>query len=563
MEQKYIFIDRDGVINRDGSESAGPSYITRWEDFEFLPGVLSAFKKAADLGYKCIIISNQQCVGKGIISGSELEELTGKMVDEIVKAGGDVAGVYYCPHLKEEKCECRKPKKGLFEKAEKELGISLKDSGFCYIGDSETDALAGKAAGLKTILVLSGKTNEGENKSWAVNPDHISNDLEEAIDFIAGIQRKKIVILFSTSGLGHYNSAKAIYQAFQRFGEDLDIKFINILDHGNKFFRFFHFKFYVSLMKYGKKLWGLFYFISDISFFDVIIRAFRHFADMLSWRGLKSVLIKEDPDAIIATHFFMTSIARAVKSNKKFHAKLFLMVSGFGMHNIWSSKHVDRFFAAVPYVSDELVRRGVKRDRVTVTGMPAPEEFSREYDRNFLMETYGLVPDKKTILILSGAFGAAPIESILETLRSCDTDIQVITVCGYNKKAFTNVNEIKNELGYPVKLFGFTDNISELMTVSDLMVSKAGTLSVTQALNMRLPMILFSHMPGHETPTVNLLDSAGAAKRAKNVKDIPVLVDTIFNTKDMYKNMTLAIDKLRRPNAADDMVNIVLDEINE
>jgi len=561
LEAKYIFIDRDGVINLDGSEFGGPGYITRWEDFKFLPGVLTAFKKAAESGYKCVIISNQQCVGKGLISQGELDLITAKMTDEIRKAGGGVAGVFYCTHLKEENCDCRKPKTGLFKKAEKELGINLNGGSYYYIGDSERDAISGRDAGLKTILVQSGRTKEDGEKEWEVKPDHVSKDLSEAVDFIAENERKKIIILYSTSGLGHYNSAKAIFQAFQRSGEDLDIKFINILDHGNKFFRFFHFKFYVSLMKHGKKIWGLFYFISDISFFDVIVRAFRHFADMLSWRGLKSVLVKENPDAIIATHFFMTSVARAIKSNRKLHAKLFLMVSGFGMHNIWSSKHVDRFFAAVPYVSDELVRRGVLRDRVTVTGMPAPEEFSREYDRDFLMKTYDLDPGKKTILILSGAFGAAPIELILEALRSCAQDIQVITVCGYNKKAFINVNEIMNDLGYPVKLFGFTDNISELMAVSDLLISKAGTLSVTQALNMRLPMILFSHMPGHETPTVNLLDSSGAAKRARTVKEIPKFVDTIFGSGNTYTDMKQAIEKLRRPKAAEDMVKIVLEEI--
>ena len=76
VETKYLFIDRDGVINMDGNEVTGPDYITRWEDFKFLPGVLNALKKVSDAGYRCVIISNQQCVGKGIISQNELDPQT-------------------------------------------------------------------------------------------------------------------------------------------------------------------------------------------------------------------------------------------------------------------------------------------------------------------------------------------------------------------------------------------------------------------------------------------------------------------------------------------------------
>jgi len=185
MEEKYVFIDRDGVVNKDLGGGCEHGYVTEWKDFHFLPGVLDAIKLLADNGFKSAIISNQQCVGKGYLTERVLEDITQKMTNEIENAGGAIAGCYYCVHLKEENCRCRKPKEGLFHKAQEELNIrQLKDKFF--IGDSEQDVLAGKKAGLKTILVLSGKSSKEDAGTWQVKPDHICEDLLEAAKIIVG-----------------------------------------------------------------------------------------------------------------------------------------------------------------------------------------------------------------------------------------------------------------------------------------------------------------------------------------------------------------------------------------
>ncbi len=183
MKEKYVFIDRDGVINRDGSEKTEHGYIIKWEDFEFLPGVLEGFKKFKDNGFKCVIVTNQQCVGKELITEEGLEEFMNKIALEVKKSGGEIAGIFYCPHLEEELCDCRKPQSGLFHKARKELNIESFEGRY-YIGDSERDVLAGKGAGLKTILVLTGHSKREDVDSWEFKPDHICENLLEAADLI-------------------------------------------------------------------------------------------------------------------------------------------------------------------------------------------------------------------------------------------------------------------------------------------------------------------------------------------------------------------------------------------
>lgn len=179
---KVIFIDRDGVINKDPGGWTEHNYVTRREDFIFLSGAKEAIKKLNEAGYEIVVISNQAGIAKGHYSGSELNGVNEKMLSEIDKSGGKINKVYYCVHQDADNCDCRKPKTGLFKMAEKELGIRARDTYF--IGDGKTDVEAGKNAFLKTILVLSGKAKIEDIRGWEIKPDYIFDDLSEAVGFI-------------------------------------------------------------------------------------------------------------------------------------------------------------------------------------------------------------------------------------------------------------------------------------------------------------------------------------------------------------------------------------------
>ena len=183
MSERFVFIDRDGVINRDGAGRTPFGYTTKWEDFEFLPGSLEALRKFKEAGYKCVVVSNQKCVARGLMTEKELEDLTAKFTEEVRKNGGSIDKVYYCMHTDEDDCSCRKPREGMFMKAQKELGIKSLEGKY-YIGDSRRDVQAGKKAGLFTILVLCGKSTEEDIASWEEKPDYILDDLLDAANMI-------------------------------------------------------------------------------------------------------------------------------------------------------------------------------------------------------------------------------------------------------------------------------------------------------------------------------------------------------------------------------------------
>ncbi len=156
--KKAAFLDRDGVLNRKAPEG---QYVTRWEEMEFLPGVREAIGLLNQAGYLVVVVSNQRCVAKGLITASALESMHARMRDEFAAAGARIDAIYYCPHDFEPPCSCRKPQPGMLLEAARTHELDLAES--WMIGDSEHDVEAGKRAGCRTVrLIEDGESFTGE-----------------------------------------------------------------------------------------------------------------------------------------------------------------------------------------------------------------------------------------------------------------------------------------------------------------------------------------------------------------------------------------------------------------
>jgi len=179
---KYLFIDRDGVINKDPGGWTETGYVSEWKDFHFIPGTLDALKILKEKGVKVIVASNQGGVNKGIYTQEQLNKVNDLMLKEIKKNQADIEEVFYCIHKDEDNCACRKPKPGMLEMAAKKYNVDVKR--IYFIGDDKKDILAGKKIGCKTILVLSGKSSLKSVESWDQKPDHIFKNLLEAVNWL-------------------------------------------------------------------------------------------------------------------------------------------------------------------------------------------------------------------------------------------------------------------------------------------------------------------------------------------------------------------------------------------
>lgn len=144
-----IFLDRDGVINENR-----PDYVKSWSEFHFLPGSREAIAQLTQAGHRIIVCTNQAGISKGKLTVDTIEEINHRMLADIMTAGGVIEKVYYCPHSKDENCNCRKPRPGLLLRASRELHLDMGDA--VFIGDTISDIQAGFAAGIQSMLVLSG-----------------------------------------------------------------------------------------------------------------------------------------------------------------------------------------------------------------------------------------------------------------------------------------------------------------------------------------------------------------------------------------------------------------------
>jgi D-glycero-D-manno-heptose 1,7-bisphosphate phosphatase len=147
--KKAAFLDRDGVLNRKAAEGL---YVTRWDEMEFLSGAQEAVRLLNQAGYFVVVVTNQRCVAKGLITASELESMHARMLREFEAVGARIDAIYYCPHDFQPPCSCRKPQPGMLLEAARRYELGLAES--WMIGDSEHDVEAGRKAGCRTVRLM-------------------------------------------------------------------------------------------------------------------------------------------------------------------------------------------------------------------------------------------------------------------------------------------------------------------------------------------------------------------------------------------------------------------------
>jgi D-glycero-D-manno-heptose 1,7-bisphosphate phosphatase len=178
--KKVVFLDRDGTINRDS-----PDYIKSWQDFEFLPGSLKAIERLTAFGFTTILITNQSAVPRKYITVEQLDDMHRMMKDVVETNAGEIKDIFYCSHMPDEGCNCRKPQPGLIFQARDKYHIDL--TAAVLVGDSAKDIECGQNAGCgKTVLVKTGNFAKARQEltQKSIVPDFVAKDLYEAAEWI-------------------------------------------------------------------------------------------------------------------------------------------------------------------------------------------------------------------------------------------------------------------------------------------------------------------------------------------------------------------------------------------
>jgi len=187
--KKVVFLDRDGVINYDS-----PDYIKSRSEFKFIPGSIEAIGKLTVSGFTSIVISNQSALARKLISSEELDNIHKLMKQTIAAAGGDITDIFFCPHMPDDECNCRKPQPGLIFQAQRKYDIDPAEA--VMVGDSARDIECACNAGCgRAVLVTSGNDRDVEKvlKIKQIAPDYVAENLYDAARWIIANNQSEIL----------------------------------------------------------------------------------------------------------------------------------------------------------------------------------------------------------------------------------------------------------------------------------------------------------------------------------------------------------------------------------
>ena len=361
---------------------------------------------------------------------------------------------------------------------------------------------------------------------------------------------KKVLIVYATAGIGHAKAAFAVRDALEERGKDISYEIIDVLVYTNFLLKWIYHRLYILLVQYTPSVWAVIYHSLDVPWVYSRIKGARTLLNRLNSGKFAEYLRRTQPDIIVSTHFFSSEVVSSLKRKGVIKSRLITIPTDFKLHTYWVSDETDLFVVANEDMKEELKRVGISEQKIKVYGVPIEPRFCRPLDKEALYKK--LVVDRNLfkILIASGGFGVGPVKALVNELGSLDLPIQLLIVCGKNRFLYEDIALFSKGMNNPIKLYGFVDNMHELMEVSDLLISKTGGLTTSEALAKELPMIVISPVPGQEARNSDFIVSKGAAIREDSPSKVKEKVKELFDNRQILNKMIEIIRQIKRPDSA-------------
>jgi processive 1,2-diacylglycerol beta-glucosyltransferase len=361
----------------------------------------------------------------------------------------------------------------------------------------------------------------------------------------------KIIIAHASAGAGHSKAAQAIYNYLKERRGDVNVDIVDILEKSSFFFRLSYRLGYSFLIRQAPLLWAAGFRITYLRPLRPLTRLIAFYFNRLNTGKFCEFLIRENPDCIISTHFLPSEISAHLKINRKIKSKVVTVITDFGVHPFWVSGGTDLYIVASEFTRQQLVDEGVSVDIIKPLGIPVDARFLGEFNKNQLLARLNLSRNKFAILIVTGSFGTGPIEEIVDILTG---EVQIMVVCANNKRLFRRLSR-KNYPG--LRVFGFIDNIHELMAVSDLIITKPGGLGISEALVMDLFPVFIAPIPGQEAENIRILKKYGLGLKATDPESVKETVLDLRNHPEKLSSLKEKIRRLKKPFAVRDICDAV------
>jgi processive 1,2-diacylglycerol beta-glucosyltransferase len=369
--------------------------------------------------------------------------------------------------------------------------------------------------------------------------------------------KKRVLIISASAGTGHVRAAQALEKEFVRDSRVGEVIHEDALKFTNKLFRDFYSTLYMKLVRSAPDVLGWVYKASDEPWKGEPARVQ---LDRLNTLKLVRFIEEFDPHLTVCTHFMPAGIISHLQEKDRLRTHHSIVVTDFDCHAMWLSRTFHRYFVALDETKAHLEALGLPPERITVSGIPIDPIFSVPVNREQVRISYGLRPEKTTLLLSAGALGVGPTELIVKRLKQLRHDVQTIVVCGKSEEVRTRVTQAVRGQRGKFRVLGYSDRMHELMQISDLFIGKPGGLTTSEALACGLPMAIFSPIPGQEERNADHLLEEGAGIRCNELTTLPFKIDRLLDNPDRFAAMRKAARAMGRPQAARTVVQTLLDD---
>lgn len=364
--------------------------------------------------------------------------------------------------------------------------------------------------------------------------------------------KKKILYLFSDTGGGHRSAATAIMKAV---GKRVDQEMIDVFAQGSGFLNVFA-KLYSPVIKYSPNLWGmLYYFLDDEKKLQQLERISRPFI----LKKLTQIIKTKKPDVIVSVHPMVNHLTvQAIKESGAKIPFIVVITDPVTLHRAWITPKVDLCIVATDQAKKYAIEYGMPPKKIKVIGMPIHPKFAGgPKNKENLRKKDGLDPKTFTILLMGGGEGAGGMYQIIKEIDRSGLKVQLIVITGRNKQLEKKLLSEMDKMSIRMKVYGFTDKVPDIMSESDLIITKAGPGTIAEALAMNLPIIITSWLPGQEEGNVKFVEQSKVGFITKDPKKVVEIISRLKNSQGL-KAISRNIKKARKPHAAIDIADNII-----
>lgn len=339
---------------------------------------------------------------------------------------------------------------------------------------------------------------------------------------------------------------------------DTEALHLDVMDHVAPPFRALYTDAYLRLVEHHPAAWSILYRIMDNTPPSAPLARLRRLIERLNTHALRAAITAFAPDAVICTHFLPAELLMRERARRHIACPVHVVVTDFDLHGMWVVPDMAGYFAANDEVAFRMHARGIDRGLIHATGIPIMPAFASRLDRAACAAEFGIDAARKTILLMGGGAGLGGLDEVAGRLLMLDADFQLVALAGRNAKTLDKLQTLA--IRHPRRLIaqGFTDRVEQLMTASDLVVTKPGGLTTSECLALGRPMIVHAPIPGQEERNCDHLLEQGAALKAIDATALDYRVRELMGGPQRLAALAERARALGRPNAARDVLRVVL-----